>query len=323
MNCLRYVIVFLLGAAGLFGSSGAWASTDCSATMLEMDFNASDPTARNTTSTITYSCDTNGNNKEQISVNLCIAIGSPIRQLVDASGETLAFQIYKDGGRSQIWGDESSRTFLQLPTFSYATPTGSGKSEPMTVVAYGTITDPGLATAAPVTYNQLLQPRLIYTYKAGDTEPHPCDHNQSSQTTFDLNAEVKVPGRCSVLTATDMDFGTIYDSASTGNLASTSFISLECADRTAWQVGLSSGANDIDDDGTRRLCNAGGTCIRYQLNRPPSYGGGRWGNTLDDDTVADSSAGSRQTLTVHGVISDEQLTEAGDYSDIVTVTLTY
>jgi len=49
----------------------------------------------------------------------------------------------------------------------------------------------------------------------------------------------------------------------------------------------------------------------------------RWGNTLDIDTVNNTGTGSSQSLTVYGRVPAPQSVPSGDYSDTVTVTITY
>ena len=69
------------------------------------------------------------------------------------------------------------------------------------------------------------------------------------------------------------------------------------------------------------MCNPAGACIAYRLNR--TSGTNPWGDDIDVNTVEGTSAGTSQSLTVHGRVDDQPLLQAGRYSDTVKVVLTY
>ena len=333
MNWLRYVLVLSLGAAGLLGSPDARAITFCSAEMTDLNFGSIDPNSPTVgEATIEYECTTLfGNNKDAI-VEMCLAIGAGVtpgstvttRQMANNFEELLAFRLYKDPSRTQPWGDNPS-SYLQLPTIEYPlAQTGFGDfgTTSGTVTVFGLIpAQPGVA--ASDYSNMFADTRLTYRYKdSPGQKPKSCE--TGGDTAFDdrfpFTARATVSGSCTVLTATEMDFspgGRLYAS-STGNLASTSTIALECTKRTAWQVGLDNG---LHFDGlSRQMCVGSSPCIRYRLTNQT---GQPWGNTPDVDTVPGSSTGIPQSLTVNGTVADQPLTLAGRYSDTIKVTLTY
>lgn len=348
MNWLHYVLVVSLGAVGLLGSPDAHADATCWINGSGMSFGSVDPSEMtDVTGYIDYQCDVSspGNSGKSVSIQMCIGLGSTpggtlsdrrmdgVDDAVGPNPDQLRFQLYKDAARSAPWGETvtSAPPYFEMPPFTAAPPRGESETIRGRVLVHGRIPPPGGLVAAG-NYASSLPGNLNYGYRDDDdSDKVDCLGDRGSQTgsdAFFFPVDATVPGSCTVLTATDMDFspgGTLF-ATRTGDLTSTSTIDLECTNRTAWQVGLNNGANGLAADGTsRQLCIAGGACIRYQLNRPASHGGGRWGNDLDggSDTVTDSSSGTPQSLTVNGVINDQPLTQAGLYSDTITVTLTY
>lgn len=330
MNWLRCVLVLLLATAAVMAPT-ARAGTTCSAEMTDLDFGLVDPANQSTTATINYECDTKGGGGTRTTVRMCFAIGAGIvpgsteadRLMTQLFVDSLPFDIYKDAGHSQIWGNDASSPSHLEYVASYSLNNGGNGKTKGSIPVYGHI--PDLWGAAAGTYGSIFWDTGL-TFRFNDSQnpandPVACDSGPGQSGTsqvFPFWAWARLPQRCDVR-ATPMDFGTTSNSTGTGNLASTSTISLECTNRMAWQVGLSNGLHF--DGSSRRLYNGGGAYIRYQLNRPPSDGGGPWGNTLDADTVARTSSDGE--LTVHGVILDQPLVQAGTYSDTITVTVTY
>ncbi len=329
MNWLRCVLVLLLGAAGSFASPDVRANTSCEADMTDLDFGLVDPTDRTTTATIDYRCDTKGGDGAQTTVRMCFAIGAGI-----ASGSTesdrrmtnlfdsLPFGIYKDASHTESWGDDAAPPrYLEHPISYSLNPAGNGKASGR-ITVHGYI--PDLWGAAAGLYGSYFgDTELTFRYNDDGNpanDPVSCDSGPGeagSRDRFPFFVWADLPRRCDVR-ATRMDFGTIYNSASTGNLTSTSTISLECTNRMAWRVGLNNGLHF--NGSSRQLCS-GSACVPYQLNRPPGDGGGPWGNTSDADTVDGTS--DQEELTVNGVISDQPVPQAGIYSDTITVIVTY
>lgn len=340
MNWLRHVLVVLLGATGLLGTPGLRAETTCNITGSGLSFGSVD-SARDTevTGYIGYRCQTFGNAggvglpDQSIPIQMCVglgaggSIGSSLadRRMENTYLDQVRFQLYKDPGRVEPWGETVAATPSYLEV-AIAIPAGADSVE-------GTLDVHGLVPVQPDLaagfYGSSLAGTLRYDYKeSGNAKNLDCVANGqgSGVAGFLFNVDATVPGRCTI-TATNLDFspgGMPLLSTSTGNLTSTSTIALECSRRTAWQVGLNDGANGLAADRvSRQVCNAAGACIRYQLDRAPVHGGGRWGDTEGSDTVDGSSNGTAQTLIVHGAIADQPLTQAGLYSDTITVTLTY
>ncbi|KGM56488.1 hypothetical protein N799_03470 [Lysobacter arseniciresistens ZS79] len=335
MNWLRCVIVLCLGMTGLFAAPEASAETTCWAEMTDLEFNLADPGNRTASGTIRYDCLTYGASSEQATVHMCFAIGPgsapgstvPARRMVNPYGESLPFQLFQDPAHTRPWGDSPAPPGYRQLSISYSTRIfglghGSG-----TVTVYGVI--PDLAGIPPGDYSSFFADgRLTYQYNdgRGNNDPRSCDSGPGKTgmpDDFTFTARASVPGSCSVITASNMSFnpgGMPLSGTRTGNLLSTSTIDLTCTRRTSWQVGLDDGLH-ATPAGVRQMCNADGACIAYQLYKPD--GASPWGNYIDVDTMEGSSAGTSQSLTVHGRVDDQPLEQAGRYSDTVKVTLTY
>jgi len=134
-------------------------------------------------------------------------------------------------------------------------------------------------------------------------------------TTFNVTATVVAT--CTV-SATNMAFGNYQFTASSD---ATSTINVNCTPTTQYKVGLSSGANSANV--TARLMSAGGSnTLAYFLYRD----NGRtqnWGNTPGTDTVDQTGTGAAQNITVYGRINSGAISVPGNYSDTVTVTVTF
>lgn len=134
-----------------------------------------------------------------------------------------------------------------------------------------------------------------------------------------------VPAICRA-SASALNFGT-YTQGS-GDVDSSSTISVRCTSGTAFTVGLNPGATS-GATVTSRAMLSGANQLSYSLFRD----NGRtqnWGQTIGTDTVAGTGAGvapaSAVALTVYGRIVDDaanQTVPAGTYTDTVTVTVTY
>lgn len=330
MNWLRSLLLLLVCAGAFLVAPDARAATECTADMTALDFDSVNPdgTAK---ATISYRCETNSNNLlGRVTVGMCFAIGPGPgatsvwdRRMTHSSGEIISFQMYKDPALSNVWGDTSSPPSYLAGWIEYWTIFGS-RTVAGTLEVHGKLlSNPPLVGAGE--YSSFFSDaRLIYSASESN-RPNPldCDQGNFSTDTFPFTARITVRPSCSVITASDMSFnpgGMPLSGTRTGNLASTSTIDLTCTKRTSWQVGLDDGLH-ATAGGTRQMCNPDGACIAYRLNR--TSGTNPWGDDIDVNTVEGTSAGTSQSLTVHGRVDDQPLLQAGRYSDTVKVVLTY
>ena len=94
-----------------------------------------------------------------------------------------------------------------------------------------------------------------------------------------------------------------------------------CTNTTPYNIGLDAGATSGATTTTRLMAN-GATTIQYQLFTNSGHTT-NWGNIVGTDTVAATGSGSTQTYTVYGLVPVQTAVAPGNYSDTVTVTVTY
>lgn len=338
-SCLRLLFAMLLLAAGTAFVPAAKAATTCTATSSTLAFGTVSTTGNtDVTTTFNVTCSTFGlalfaNAK----VRMCLNIGDGTqgggnfnpRRMLNGTSDALQFQIYTNAARTQIWGSLGNATVpnpLQLD-FDYSVPVLGGSQEiqvtiygrvPTQLFIAGNYSNPftGVHTSLNYRYNETLIGTA--SYPASCTSGGIGGANPTNA--FPFTATATVPPKCQAYTTTDLDFGSVPGFI-TGNVDQTSTIGMTCTGRTAWQVGLNNGL--YASGSVRRMkLSTSTTYVTYELYRDASRGL-RWGNTLNTDTAQGTGTGTPQTLTVYGRVPAPQTPVAGDYSDTITVTITY
>jgi len=334
MKLIGSIIAAMLMVTLLWLATDTQAATNCSASATNLAFgNISMGAAQNNTATVTVNCNTSGLSLlANARVRMCLNIGAGsttgstinARTMNNASLDQLQFQIYRDASRSQIWGDISTDNVdIDL---QYAVPVlgGSGSTS---AIMYGQV--PAQLGLAAGSYQNLFtgsHTRLDYRYAEAlfstPSWPTSCTSggNGGGSITFPFTANATVPASCVIEIANNLNFGTVPGLINNNNDQTTS-LSFTCTKTTPWKVSLDDGLNVT---GTTRRMRLGATSnyVQYELYSD-SARSQRWGNTLDIDTVNNTGTGSSQSLTVYGRVPAPQSVPSGDYSDTVTVTITY
>jgi spore coat protein U-like protein len=339
---MKWLALFLLACAALFAAPRTEATTVCSITSVtNFAFGAVDPTAGvvNTNATIGYTCTYSGllSGLFSSNINMCISLGQDVlgnlapRTMVDPLGDRMQYNVYKDQTYTAIWGVVNNVTYapffitVQVPILS-----GSGTASG-TITAYGRVTA-GQSSLSPGSYTGTIAggtsgTSLTYSYNevllSLGTFPASCTAGGTAAAATvagpSTNATASVAAKCTVGTATDLNFGSVSGLLKT-NTDQTSLIRATCTNRAAFQIGLDNGKNA--GTGSIRRMASGSNLVTYELYRD-SARTSRWGNTLNTDTLTSSGTGSEQTLTVYGRVPTQAAAVAGSYSDIITVTVTY
>ena len=317
----------------------AWASntiaaTVCSADATDLVFgNISMGTLQNSTATVTVDCNTFGLSLlANARVRMCLNIGAGTangstvntRNMSTPSLDPLQFQIYQDASRSQTWGDSVSNDVDVDLSYSVPVLGGSGS---ISATLYGQV--PAQLNLAADNYQNLFtgsHTRLDYRYAerllGTPSWPSSCTSggNGGGSITFPFSATATVPASCEIDVMNNLNFGTVPGLINSNNDQTTS-LSFTCTKTTPWKVSLDNG---LHANGTvrRMRLDATSNYVEYELysdsarNLP-------WGSTLDVDTVNSIGTGSSQSLTVYGRVPAPQSVPSGNYSDTVTVTITY
>jgi spore coat protein U-like protein len=139
----------------------------------------------------------------------------------------------------------------------------------------------------------------------------------TATTSFQVTATV--PDSC-VVAANDLSFGN-YDPVSGSDLDGSSTIDVTCTLGTSYDIGLDKGVGSGATVASRKMAS-GSDLLDYGLYQDA----GRntvWGDTVASDTVSGTGTGAVQSYTVYGRVPASQVVPVGNYSDTITVTVTF
>ncbi|MET0504224.1 MAG: spore coat protein U domain-containing protein [Luteibacter sp.] len=338
---MKWLAFVLLALAALIAAPRAGATTTCSVTSVSnLAFGAVDPTGTfvDTTATINYSCTYSGplGSLYGTFITACVSLGaddqgsfSP-RTIVDASGDRMQYQAYQDSGRATIWGRVNNATYTPLSFTRQIGILSNGATITGSLTVYGRV--PALqGNLSPGSYtgtlaSGLASNALTWSYNEAllslGTWPSTCTSGGTvaaqTVTAPSLTATAIVAAKCTFGTATDLNFGSVSGLLRT-NTDQTSLLRATCTNRAAYQIGLDNGQHA---SGNVRRMTDGTRFVTYELYRDASRTL-RWGGTLNTDTATGTGSGAEQTRTVYGRVPVQAAVQAGAYSDIITVTVTY
>lgn len=295
----------------------------CSASVNTINFGNIDPTGSNVdiSATLNWSCDSNVRRDYYATVCFNIADG-PLglnggRRQMAGPGGNLGFQIFTNGARTNVWGSVNSTTYPSPVRRDFFIEGNSVESGTIAVYSrlYGN--EPQATVGTYTTTFVAPQVRITGILHGGGGGN--CTSAGSDAGNFaPMTVMATVQPMCTV-NASDLDFGTVAGFLSAANHDGTSVVSVQCVNGSAYQIGLDNGQHALGN--TRRMQGPGGF-ISYELYRN-SARTQRWGNTINTDTVAGTGDGSTQNHSVHGRVPTQPTPSAGDYSDTITVTVTY
>ena len=137
----------------------------------------------------------------------------------------------------------------------------------------------------------------------------------TATTTFSVTAEVVTT--CAI-TSTNMAFGSYSGLV----LNSTATLNATCSTGTPYTIGLNAGTGTGATVAVRKMKGPAVEELNYTLSQDSAHTI-NWGNTTGTDTVPGTGNGAVQPHTVFGQIPASQFIQAGEYSDTITVTLTF
>lgn len=336
--CVRSALAALALLWLLLGAPAARAATTCTASMTDLNFAPSNGGVVDATATLTVTCSTFGLSLlANAKVNMCVSIFSGTdgggalnpRRMINSFSDPLQMQLYSDAGRSSIWGARGNSTvpnFVNLQ-FDYSVPVLGGE-QTLTHTLYGRIpAQSGLNAGTYLNrFTAAADTRIEFRYAevllGNATMPASCTSGGSAgaSSSFPFTVNGSVPNACTLTPKPVPTLG--FGSAPgfiTGNIDQTTNIGLVCTGRTPWQIGLNNGLHASGN--VRRMANGSGQFVPYELYRD-SGRSLRWGNTLNNDTLAGTGSGASQSLTVYGRVAPQTAT-VGSYSDTITVLVTY
>lgn len=229
------------------------------------------------------------------------------------SDRSVAYQLYRDSGRSQQWGTYGDAVAVDF-TFSLL-----NIPQMRTVTVYGRV-PAGQSGQLVGEYGSTLTPivarRQSYSLLFGSAPS--CSGVSGDPETLDpMEAEFEVEPSCAVSTQ-PLDFGAVA-----GVLVArtaTSNLSVTCTEGGAYSVGLDGGitTGDVMD---RRMELGPGQTLSYQIYRDPARTQ-LWGST-PALRVEGTGSGLAQSIPLYGLVPAQGLQPVGSYTDRVTVTVYY
>lgn len=337
MNRIRQYCWSLLCLTGLLGgvSQSANATTNCSAAIVPISFGTIG-LAGNTdvSATVTVTCNSFGLGAlGTIYVRACLYLGTGTagvstapRTMQNTFGDQLQYNVYQTTNFTSLWGDTAA-TRMELD-LSYPVVLLAGNGTISRTFYARVPAQAGLAAGAYESSFAGIHTELRYRYDEpvlflGSTWPTSCESGGDSGAVairFPFTATASVSDHCVFNTVTNLAFSDVVGSIS-ANQDQTSTIGLTCTLRTPWQLGLNNGQNA---SGSIRRMRLGTTSnyVNYELYRNAGRTL-RWGNTLDTDTLTGTGSGLTQTIDVFGRALAPQTAPAGNYKDVITVTMTF
>jgi Uncharacterized secreted protein len=331
-SLLRFLAVLLLAVGGLLRVSPAHAAgiTCSSASMTAVSFGTVNPLSSQatTTATLTYSC-TNTDNKTH-SATICFSIGEPggaqtnPRQMSSGTNK-LNFQLYTDGGYTQVWGSEMFGTFRTPLMVNLTLAKGASKNgasatlyaqvlNGQTTTAAGSYTDNYQNGDTAVTVNDL----------QGGTAPGSCG-GTNANLFFPFLVSATVQKNCTVA-ANNLTFNAV--AAGTTTAPGSTTLSIACTVNTPYTIGLQPlNVASTTGAGTMKGGTGGNTdAVQYQLYSNSTLSQ-VWGNTASlgstGNGVAGSGTGSAQNLSVYAKTTSSTDVTPDTYSDTVQVNVNY
>lgn len=275
--------------------------------------------------TLEVNCTTFLNLLSSITINIHLGDGTggvsgSLRKMTNPQTTTgLAYQLYKDAARTQVFGGSYGSTggtaltltgasILQLLTTSgYSVPIYARIPAGQTNVIPNPTIDYSSAFTA-TTANALVTYRTCSLLLL-------CSDRTAN---FSFTVRARVPNDCMV-NAGDMDFGArgLLDQ----DVTATSIVDVTCTAGSAFNVGLGYGitGSNIND---RHMRTPQGNRVRYQLYKDQARTQ-PWGLPADGVSFLDTGTGIKRGLTVYGLVPQQTTPPPGSYSDTVTVTVTY
>ena len=317
-RCCAVLLLLALGAC--WGHPVQAAPVTCTASATNVAFGSVNPqnSQTNANGTLSYTCTNNSPSVHYITA--CFSIGYGVqsgaqinpRQMTNALGNILKFQLYQDPTLSTIWGSQTIAGTLPLMVNVIVPANGSN---PGTATIYGQVLG-GQTTAVPGSYQDVFSgSNTAVTVKDGGNKfPGNCDNTIVG--TFPFTASATVVNQCTVSAGT-LNFGTV--GLLTAAVTGTSTITVQCPLLTSYNVGLDAGQNGGGNINARAMV-LGANSIGYQLYQNPGLTT-VWGNTVGTNTVAGIGTGLPQNYTVYGNVPPQPTPPAGTYNDTITVTV--
>lgn len=330
MSVIRFLLFAMLTLAGWSYSATVYAEPSCSGWNDGSGVNFGTVTpgqSASTTSRFTVDCVNSNNDTSAYYVRTCSTLSTataPLQMNANGvSGYPLYFNFYpSDNSDTPL--SANSPVYAQLDLFVPGAVNYSGGTVTGIVTLIGRILS-GQTKLMPYDYYQYNSVSYTTKYAFATSAAQlpscsaiPATHTFSLGYNGIISASVK--NGCAIAQVENMNFGQLSPVNSprlTGS--ATSSVTVSCPVNTTFSVALGDGLHN--QQSVRNMCNSSNSdCIPYQLYQDAAHTQ-QW-NTTNTQTV-NIGNDTTKTLTVYGFVPSQDWPSAGDYSDTVTVTLSY
>ena len=331
MRRLLLCLIVLLGCA-----SGAARADTCSVSMTNINFGNISPisgTDYTAQATGTFSCVFSSLNLGQLltpNAQVCISLGlgtnspSALPRKLGNGSNRMDYNVYVDGtyAPAKIWGGASvtgaPSTFAMTLSAGLLAPPGTYS---MNFTVYAKIPAGTSLAAVPTVanantvYTSSFAGAGTYTYTTyGLINLAGCTVNSGS---FGFTVNATAINDCTI-GVTPMAFANA--SILTGNLRSTSTVSVRCVNNNAYQIALNGGVVAASVTGRQMKNTLTTDKVNYLLSA--TLDGPVWGDgTAGTSMVTGTGTGASVPLTIFGRVPAQTSPRPGDYKDTVTATI--
>jgi spore coat protein U-like protein len=145
----------------------------------------------------------------------------------------------------------------------------------------------------------------------------------ASTATGTLTVNATVIKVCLISNGT-LNFGNYNPTAATA-LTATTTVTLTCTPGSSYNIGMNAGSGSGGTTSLREMTLSGGSAtLGYELFQDSGYSV-NWGNTVGTNTLSGTTSSSAlaNTINIYGEIPANEVAGVGNYSDSVTMTVTY
>jgi len=168
----------------------------------------------------------------------------------------------------------------------------------------------GYLTLVAVLAVGVLGPQYIVKYVVGP--------RSNASTSTSMVAVSAMVGASCIVGSTPLLFGNY----SGGAVSQTAAATVLCTNGTPYTIGLDNGTGSGATVVTRLMTGPNNQTLSYGVYSDAAHTTA-WGSSAGTNTVTGSGTGTVQTIPVYGQISPSQSPTPGNYTDTITVTLTY
>lgn len=302
--------------------AGAASAQSCTINATDIAFGLVDVlpgAASDASASLSVRCTGKGSRVVRVCVNLGYLDGDipgTASRNVASGPDKLAYQLYSDPARTQIWGSWLQGGPRGLELDMVLSPDSAGASAIVERAIYGRIM-PGQKSAAPLRYSAQFA-GLNAAFTAQYASGVPCESLVTGVKSFSFYMSARVPPRCSVSTGL-MDFGT--QTSLSVPIDSASSFGVLCSRGLPYNIEVNGGRAVATDPARRRMLK-GEEFIEYGLYRDAARTQ-VWGSTRGLNVFGAMGSGISQAVPVYGRVHPQSTPSAGVYTDTVIVTLTY